>query len=135
MPGSSPSSSHSSPVPIKVQHSQAKKKIFRRKRIDLDCGCSYFISIHCQNYGFTHRGRHHCNSSQEWRFYLGDSKSPLFQDHRAPQQALFHQPRHHHHPDPVQPQPPEGSGDSQMFLSLPSLDSFTSSDLAFLKSV
>nr|AXE43634.1 TrAP protein [Croton yellow vein mosaic virus] len=83
---SSPSKAHSTQVPIKVQHKIAKKGI-RRRRVDLPCGCSYFISIACHNHGFTHRGTHHCRSSREWRVYLGDSKSPYFkitQHHNRP---------------------------------------------------
>nr|AAW50871.1 transactivator protein [Mungbean yellow mosaic India virus] len=84
MRSSTPSRNHCSPPSIKVQHRVAKKKAIRRSRIDLKCGCSYYIHIHCRNYGFSHRGEHHCSSTQEWRLYLGGAKSPLFQDH-APQ--------------------------------------------------
>nr|ADP09641.1 AC2 protein [Chili leaf curl Pakistan virus] len=132
MQPSSPSKAHSTQVPIKVQHRIAKKGI-RRRRVDLDCGCSYFIALRCHGYGFTHRGTHHCSSSREWRVYLGDSKSPLFQDIRAPQPSISHEPRHHHNPNPVQPQPEESSGSAQVFSSLPNLDDLTDSDWAFLK--
>nr|AHZ45498.1 transcription activator protein [Tomato leaf curl Barka virus]AHZ45504.1 transcription activator protein [Tomato leaf curl Barka virus]AHZ45510.1 transcription activator protein [Tomato leaf curl Barka virus]CEJ95677.1 transactivation protein [Tomato leaf curl Barka virus]CEJ95683.1 transactivation protein [Tomato leaf curl Barka virus] len=131
---SSPSNAHSTQVPIKVQHKIAKKGI-RRRRVDLQCGCSYFISINCHNHGFTHRGTHHCSSSTEWRVYLGDSKSPLFQDNRTPQQAISNEPRHHFHSDKIQPQFQEGTGDSQMFSQLPNLDDITASDWSFLKSI
>nr|AIY68262.1 AC2 protein [Euphorbia yellow leaf curl virus] len=129
---SSPSRAHSTQVPIKVQHRAAKRAI-RRKRVDLNCGCSYYVHINCHNHGFTHRGTHHCSSSSEWRVYLEDSKSPLFQDLRAPQPAISHEPRHHHRPDTVQSQPEESTGDSQMFPSLPNLDDLTASDWSFLK--
>ncbi|AHZ45486.1 transcription activator protein [Tomato leaf curl Barka virus] len=131
---SSPSNAHSTQVPIKVQHKIAKKGI-RRRRVDLQCGCSYFISINCHNHGFTHRGTHHCSSSTEWRVYLGDSKSPLFQDNRTPQQAISNEPRHHFNSDKIQPQYQEGIGDSQMFSQLPNLDDITASDWSFLKSI
>ncbi|ACU00722.1 TrAP [Papaya leaf curl virus] len=129
---SSPSKAHSTQVPIKVQHKIAKKGI-RRRRVDLPCGCSYFISIACHDHGFTHRGTHHCSSSREWRVYLGNSKSPVFQDNRTPQQAIPNEGRHHHRSDTVQSQPEESIGDTQMFPSLPNLDDLTASDWSFLK--
>ncbi|AIO11240.1 transcriptional activator protein [Begomovirus andrographis] len=135
MPPSSPSKAHSTQVPIKVRHRAAKRRAIRRKRVDLPCGCSYYVHINCHNHGFTHRGVHHCSSGREWRVYLGDSKSPVFQDNTTPQQAIPNEPRHHQHPDPVQSQPEEGSGDTQVFSGLQDLHSFTSSDWAFLKSI
>nr|QSS76679.1 C2 protein [Tomato curly stunt virus]QSS76733.1 C2 protein [Tomato curly stunt virus]QSS76739.1 C2 protein [Tomato curly stunt virus]QSS76757.1 C2 protein [Tomato curly stunt virus]QSS76781.1 C2 protein [Tomato curly stunt virus] len=135
MPPSSPSTSHCSQVPIKVQHRIAKKRVVRRRRVDLDCGCTYYLHIDCTNHGFTHRGTHHCSSGPEWRLYLGDNKSPLFQDYQPRQQTVPHEPRHHIDPDTVQPQPPEETGDSQMFSQLPSLDDLTASDWSFLKRI
>ncbi|AMK07576.1 AC2 protein [Lycianthes yellow mosaic virus] len=132
---SSPFGNHSSQVPQKIQHKIAKKRITRRRRIDLDCGCSYYLSINCHGCGFSHRGIHHCNSGAEWRLYLDGSKSPLFQGAEAHQQTFQQRPRLFGDTNPVQPQPAESSGDSQVFLNLPHLDSFTSSDLAFLKSI
>nr|UYS88268.1 transcription activator protein [Pedilanthus leaf curl virus] len=132
MRSSSPSKAHSTQVPIKVQHRLAKKGT-RRRRVDLPWGCSYFIALACHDHGFTHRGTHHCSSSTEWRVYLGDSKSPLFQDNRTPQQAIPQEPRHHHCPDTVQSQPEESVGDTQMFHSIPNLDDLTASDWSFLK--
>nr|AJE24940.1 transcriptional activator protein [Tomato leaf curl Bangladesh virus] len=132
MRSSSPSKAHSTQVPIKVQHKLAKKGN-RRRRVDLPCGCSYFIALACHDHGFTHRGTHHCSSNREWRVYLGDSKSPLFQDHRTPQQAIPDKQRHHHHPNSVQLQPAESSGSAQVFSSLPNLDDFTASDWSILK--
>nr|QIT07046.1 AC2 [Chilli leaf curl virus]UUF95118.1 transcriptional activator protein [Chilli leaf curl virus]UUF95166.1 transcriptional activator protein [Chilli leaf curl virus] len=131
---SSPSKAHSTQVPIKVQHRLAKKGT-RRRRVDLDCGCSYFIALRCHGYGFTHRGTHHCSSSREWRVYLGDNKSPVFQDNRAPQPAIPEEPRHHHRADTVQSQPEESVGDTQMFSNLPNLDDLTASDWSFLKGI
>ncbi|QIT07040.1 AC2 [Chilli leaf curl Ahmedabad virus-India] len=131
---SSPSQAHSTQVPIKVQHRLAKKGT-RRRRVDLDCGCSYFIALRCHGYGFTHRGTHHCSSGREWRVYLGDNKSPVFQDNRAPQQAIPQEPRHHHRADTVQSQPEESVGDTQMFSNLPNLDDLTASDWSFLKGI
>nr|ABG26104.1 TrAP protein [Sida leaf curl virus]WEM04221.1 AC2 protein [Sida leaf curl virus] len=130
---SSPSQSHCTQVPIKIEHQKVRKKYNRRKRVDLECGCTYFRSLNCHNHGFTHRGIHHCSSSDEWRIYLGYGKSPVFQDPRPPGQAVPPQPRHHNGPSEVQPQPEESLGDSQMFHNLPDLDSFTSSDMAFLE--
>nr|QBY34631.1 transcriptional activator protein [Croton yellow vein mosaic virus] len=134
MQTSSPSQAHCTQVPIKVQHKLVKKAI-RRRRVDLPCGCSYFIYIACHNHGFTHRGTHHCSSSTEWGVYLEDSKSPIFQDNRPPPQAIFNEPRHHHRSDPVQSQPQESVEDTQMFPSLQDLDRLTASDRSFLKSL
>nr|CDR32842.1 Transcriptional Activator Protein [Catharanthus yellow mosaic virus]CRL92714.1 Transcriptional activator protein [Cathranthus yellow vein mosaic virus] len=135
MQPSSPSKAHYTQVPIKVRHRAAKRRAIRRKRVDLNCGCSYYVHINCHNHGFTHRGIHHCSSSREWRVYLGDSKSPLFQDNRTPQQATQHEPRHHQHQGPVQSQPQEETGDNEVFLGLEDPHSFTSSNWAFLKSL
>ncbi|UWT60801.1 transcription activator protein [Papaya leaf crumple virus] len=135
MQHSSPSQSHCTQVPIKVQHRLAKRRAIRRKRVDLECGCSYYVHINCHNHGFTHRGIHHCSSSNEWRVYLGGSKSPLFQDPQPRPKATQHEPRHHQHQGPVQSQPQEESGDNEVFLGLEDPHSFTSSDLAFLKSL
>nr|AJE24823.1 transcriptional activator protein [Tomato leaf curl Joydebpur virus] len=129
---SSPSKAHSTQVPIKVQHRLAKKGT-RRRRVDLDCGCSYFIALRCHDHGFTHRGTHHCSSGREWRVYLGDNKSPVFQDNRAPPPAIPNEPRHHNSPSTVQSQPEESVGDTQMFSNLPNLDDLTASDWSFLK--
>nr|ACH72918.1 AC2 [Croton yellow vein mosaic virus]AUT36481.1 TrAP [Croton yellow vein mosaic virus] len=131
---SSPSKAHSTQVPIKVQHKIAKKGI-RRRRVDLPCGCSYFISIACHNHGFTHRGTHHCSSSREWRVYLGDSKSPVFQDNTTPQQAIPNEGRHHHRSDTVQSQPEESVGDTQVLPELQSLDYVTGFDWDVLTSL
>ncbi|AAF04154.1 C2 protein [Tomato leaf curl Laos virus] len=135
MQNSSPSRSHCTQVPIKVKHRIAKKRPIRRRRVDLPCGCSYFISINCHNHGFTHRGTHHCNSSREWRVYLDGPKSPLFQDNQAHRETILPGTRHNNSPNTVQPQPEESVGDTPMFSNLPNLDSFTSSDWAFLKSI
>nr|CUT16851.1 transcription activator protein [Cherry tomato leaf curl virus] len=131
---SSPSKAHSTQVPIKVKHRLAKKGN-RRRRVDLPCGCSYFKALACHGHGFTPRGIHHCSSSREWRVYLGDSKSPIFQDNRTPQPAIPDEPRHHHRPSTVQSQPEESIGDTQMFPSLPNLDDLTASDWSFLKGI
>nr|ADK55019.1 transactivator protein [Cleome golden mosaic virus] len=115
--------SSSSNLPsIKVQHRVAKRRAIRRRRIDLNCGCTIYIHLNCANYGFTHRGTHHCASSGEWRVYMGDNKSPVFQDIRRggdPVQNDEGLPR----PDPVQPQPEESVGSPQGVPQLPSLDS------------
>nr|AFX95951.1 Transcriptional activator protein [Tomato leaf curl Karnataka virus] len=132
MRSSSPSKDHSTPVPIKMEHRLAKKGN-RRRRVDLPCGCSYFIALACHDHGFTHRGTHHCSSSRDWRVYLGDSKSPIFQDNRASQPAIPDEPRHHHRPSTVQSQPEESVGDTQMFPSNPNMDDLTASDWLFIK--
>ncbi|ABC87990.1 transcriptional activation protein [Tomato yellow leaf curl Mali virus-[Ethiopia]] len=135
MQPSSPSTSHCSQVPIKVQHKIAKKKPIRRRRVDLDCGCTYYLDINCIDHGFTHRGTHHCSSSREWRFYLGDKQSPLFQNNQPRRAAIQHEQRHHFNADKIQSQHQEGTGDSQMFSQLPNLDDLTASDWSFLKSI
>nr|UOQ23479.1 transactivator protein [Crassocephalum yellow vein virus]UOQ23485.1 transactivator protein [Crassocephalum yellow vein virus] len=134
MRSSSPSKAHSTPFPIKVQHRNAKKAT-RRRRVDLPCGCSYFIALGCHDHGFTHRGSYHCSSSREWRIYLDGQKSPLFQDNKSPEPSISHEKRHNHHPNTVQLQPAESVGDTQVFSSLPNLDDFTASDWSFLKSI
>nr|AER09312.1 transactivating protein [Cleome leaf crumple virus] len=115
--------SSSSNLPsIKVQHRVAKRRAIRRRRIDLNCGCTIYIHLNCANNGFTHRGTHHCASSGEWRVYMGDNKSPVFQDIRRggdPVQNDEGLPR----TNPVQPQPEESVGSPQGVLQLPSLDS------------
>nr|UFI08383.1 transcriptional activator protein [Mungbean yellow mosaic India virus] len=83
MRSSTPSRNHCSPPSIKVQHRVAKKRAIRRSRIDLTCGCSYYIHINCRNYGFSHRGEHHCSSTQEWRLSMGGAKSGVYQNHAA----------------------------------------------------
>ncbi|ADB45303.1 transcriptional activator protein [Tomato leaf curl Patna virus [Tobacco]] len=135
MQNSSPSPSRCTQVPIKVQHRIAKKRPVRRRRIDLPCGCFYLFGLDCASHGFTHRGTHHCNSGREWRVYLDGQKSPLFQDIPTPRETISIQQRHNHHTSPVQLQPEESVGDTPVFSNLPNLDSFTSSDLAFLKSI
>nr|QEM22662.1 transcriptional activator protein [Squash leaf curl Yunnan virus] len=134
MRSSSPSKAHSTQVPIKVKHRIAKRKT-RRRRIDLPCGCSYFVAIGCHNNGFTHRGITHCNSMREWRIYLDGKKSHIFEDNQAPRETIPENLRHNDVTSQVHPEPEESVGDTQLFSSLPNLDSFTSSDLAFLKSI
>ncbi|SAM29869.1 transcriptional activator protein [Tomato leaf curl Palampur virus] len=124
---------HSIPV-AKTSLPKKKKKNIRRRRVDLQCGCSYYISINCHDHGFTHRGIHHCGSSREWRVYLGRSKSPVFQDFETRRETLPHEPRHYNSPNPVQPQPEESTGASQVFSNIPDLDGLTPSDWAFLES-
>nr|QIQ31314.1 transcription activator protein [Tomato leaf curl virus]QIQ31356.1 transcription activator protein [Tomato leaf curl virus] len=135
MRSSSPSNSHCTQVPIKTQHRAAKQRLHRRKRIDLNCGCSYYLSLNCRNHGFTHRGTHHCASGTEWRLYLGNRQSPIFQHHGTLEETVQLQPRHHHSTTPIQPQPKEGTGDSQVFHDLQDLDNLTASDWSFLKSL
>nr|AMY26879.1 transcriptional activator protein [Indian cassava mosaic virus] len=132
---SSPSASRSTQVPIKVQHKAAKRRAIRRRRVDLNCGCSYYVHINCHNHGFTHRGTHHCSSSDEWRIYLGSSKSPLFQDHPARQPAIQQTVGHNNRPDTVQPQPEESVGTTSMLDGFQGLDDLTASDLAFLEGI
>ncbi|AEA76847.1 TrAP [Chilli leaf curl Salem virus-India [India/Salem/2008]] len=134
MQSSSPSQAHYTQVPIKVLHRQSKRSI-RRKRVDLECGCSYYLHINCRNHGFTHRGTHHCSSGNEWRQYLAGPKSPLFQHPQPRQPTIQLDNRPHNYQSPVQPQPSESVGDTQMFSNLPNLDDLTASDWSFLKGI
>ncbi|AAU84912.1 trap protein [Tomato yellow leaf curl Sardinia virus-[Sicily]] len=135
MRSSSPSTSHCSQIPIKIQHHIAKKRQVRRRRVDLDCGCSYYIHLDCINHGFTHRGVHHCASSNEWRLYLRDNKSPIFQDNQTQSEPIQQHIQHTNIPNQIQPQLEEGTGDSQMFSQLQHLDDLTVSDWSFFKSL
>nr|UEE01012.1 trans-activating protein [Begomovirus mozlegume]UEE01018.1 trans-activating protein [Begomovirus mozlegume] len=135
MLSSSTSPSRSTQIPIKVKHRLAKKKQIRRRRVDLPCGCSYYLSIQCANHGFTHRGRHHCSSSSEWRLYLDSPKSAIFQSSPTPRTPDEHAIQRNNHQDPIQPQPQESLGDSQMLDDLEHIHSLTESDLAFLESL
>ncbi|AQT01545.1 TRAP [Sida bright yellow mosaic virus] len=119
-------SSSSTPPSIKARHRIAKKRAIRRKRIDLNCGCSIFLHLNCVGHGFTHRGEHHATSGGEWRLYLGGSKSPLFQDIQARGTAV-RKDQNIPRPDPVQPQPQESTGSPQSLLELPSLDDISES--------
>ncbi|CAA05441.1 AC2 protein [Okra yellow vein mosaic virus] len=121
-------------VPIKVQHREAKRRN-RRRRVDLECGCFYYLSINCHNHGFSHRGTHHCSSSKEWRLYLEGSKSPLFQDPQPRQPSIHDEHGHNNTQDPFQLQPTESSGNTQVFSNLPNLDDLTPSDWSFLKGI
>nr|AEI91444.1 transcriptional regulator [Tomato golden mosaic virus] len=114
-------SSSSTPPSIKAQHRAAKRRAIRRRRIDLNCGCSIYIHIDCRNNGFTHRGTYHCASSGEWRLYLGDNKSPLFQDNQRRGSPL-HQHQDIPRTNQVQPQPEESIGSPQGISQLPSMD-------------
>ncbi|ACI06029.1 transcription activator protein [Mesta yellow vein mosaic virus-[India:Coochbehar:2008]] len=134
MRSSSPLKDHCTQVPIKVQHREAKRRN-RRKRVDLECGCSYYLSINCFNHGFTHRGTHHCSSSMEWRLYLGSSNPPLFQNPQPRGPSLFEQHGHNNSQDPIQLQHSESSGSAQVFSDLPGLDDLTPSDWSFLKGI
>nr|AGL74868.1 transcription activator protein [Ageratum yellow vein China virus] len=135
MQNSSPSHNHCTQVPIKVKHRIAKKRTVRRRRVDLTCGCSYYFGIHCANHGFSHRGITHCNSMREWRVYLDNQKSPIFQDNPTRRETIHDEQRHHNDPNTVQLQPEESVGNTPVFSDLQNMDSFTSSDLAFLKSI
>nr|QRY03922.1 AC2 protein [Tomato leaf curl New Delhi virus] len=134
MQSSSHSKNHSIPV-AKTSLPQKKKKSIRRRRVDLPCGCSYYISINCHDHGFTHRGIHHCGSSREWRIYLGNSKSPVFQIFATRQQALPNTTRHHQDSNTIQSQPAESPGTSQVFSNFQNLDGLTPSDWDFLESL
>ncbi|CAF29512.1 AC2 protein [Horsegram yellow mosaic virus] len=114
MRNSTPSKNHSSPPSIKAQHRVAKKRAIRRSRIDLTCGCSYYIHINCRNYGFSHRGQHHCSSTQEWRLYLGGAKSPLFQDPSTSSNGSRVPNDRDPNPPNVQPRTEESIADAQM---------------------
>ncbi|AJG06143.1 transcriptional transactivator [Tomato latent virus] len=115
------SSSPSQPPSIKKTHRQAKRRAIRRRRIDLECGCSIYFHIGCTGHGFTHRGTHHCTSGGEWRVYLGDRKSPLFQDIQS-RGPVVHQDKGVPRTDTVQSQPEESVASPQSLPELPSLD-------------
>nr|ARD24673.1 transcriptional activator protein [Sida mosaic Sinaloa virus]ARD24679.1 transcriptional activator protein [Sida mosaic Sinaloa virus]QCI56090.1 transcriptional activator protein [Sida mosaic Sinaloa virus] len=115
------SSSPSHPPSIKTAHRQAKRRAIRRRRIDLECGCSIYFHIGCIGHGFTHRGIHHCTSGREWRVYLGDRKSPLFQDVPS-RRANTHEDQGVPRTNSIQPQPEESVGSPQSLPELPSLD-------------
>nr|QNG62339.1 Trap [Tomato chlorotic mottle virus] len=114
-------SSSSTPPSIKVQHRAAKRRAIRRRRIDLQCGCSIFVHIDCAGHGFTHRGTHHCTSGREWRVYLGNIKSPLFQDVQR-RGHIIHEDQSLPRTNTVQPQPEESTGSPQGLSQLPNLD-------------
>nr|AGT98647.1 transcriptional activator protein [Squash leaf curl China virus] len=134
MQSSSQSKNHSIPVAKESLHPK-KKKAIRRRRIDLPCGCSYYMSINCHDHGFTHKGVHHCGSSREWRVYLGSSKSPIFQNNKTRYQTVSRRTRHNQSADNVQPQSAESTGASQMCSNVPDLDGLTPSDWDFLESL
>ncbi|AAB87608.1 transcription activation protein [Cowpea golden mosaic virus] len=135
MQSSSTSPSRSTQIPIKVRHRIAKKKQIRRRRVDLTCGCSYYLAIECANHGFTHRGVHHCSSSAEWRLYLDSPKCNIFQGDEPPRMGNGITVPRNSNSTPVQPQPQESLGDSQMLDDIDYLNSLTESDLAFLESL
>ncbi|CBA18088.1 transcriptional regulator [Sida Brazil virus] len=119
-------SSSSTPPSIKRQHRIAKRRAIRRRRVDLECGCTIYQHLNCTGHGFTHRGTHHCTSGREWRLYLGDNKSPLFQDIRG-RGSTIHNDQSISRPDQVQSQPQESVGSPQGLHDLPSLDDIDSS--------
>nr|CRI68266.1 Transcriptional activator protein [Pepper golden mosaic virus] len=106
---------------IKAQHRIAKKRPIRRRRIDLNCGCSIFFHINCANNGFTHRAEHYCASCREFRFYLGGSKSPIFQDTSRGGTA-DHQTPDLPHRISDQPQPKSSISSPQSIPPFPSLE-------------
>ncbi|ANY43207.1 transactivator protein [Verbena mottle virus] len=115
------SSSPSTPPCIKKQHREAKKRSVRRRRIDLECGCSIYFHIGCTGHGFTHRGTHHCTSGGEWRVYLADRKSPLFQTVQS-RGSTVHEHEDIQRTNTVQLQPEESVASPQGLPELPSLD-------------
>ncbi|AVP27503.1 TrAP [Boerhavia golden mosaic virus] len=113
----------STPPSIKPQHRIAKRAT-RRRRLDLQCGCSIYVHVNCGNHGFTHRGSHHCASSAEWRVYLGDIKSPLFQDNQRRSLGISADKSEVPPRDQGQSQPEETPRTPQSLFSLPDLDNF-----------
>nr|ALO02618.1 C2 [Cotton leaf curl Gezira virus] len=134
MPPSSPSQIRCTQVPIKVQHREAKKRAIRRRRIDIPCGCTVYVAFKCLDNGFTHRGTHHCASGREWRTYLDNQQSPVFQNHQG-DSSNARESNNGRDADKIQLQPQEGIGDSQMFHELQGLDDLTPSDWSFLKRI
>nr|AOT83444.1 trans-activating protein [Wissadula yellow mosaic virus] len=116
-----PSLSLSTPPCIKKAHRQAKRRAIRRRRIDLECGCSIYLHINCAEYGYTHRGTHHCASSGEWRLYLGNNKSPVFQDVQGRGPSI-HNNKGLPCTNTVQPQLEESIASPQSIPELPNLD-------------
>ncbi|QCB65756.1 trans-activating protein [Tomato chlorotic leaf curl virus] len=119
-------SSSSTPPSIKTKHRIAKKRAIRRRRIDLNCGCTIYVNLNCHGYGFTHRGTHHCTSGREWRLYLGDNKSPVFQDVQSRRHPV-HDDQSISPPDKVQSQPEESVASPQGIPEFPSLDDISDS--------
>ncbi|QMV80670.1 trans-acting protein [Tomato yellow net virus] len=119
-------SSSSTPPSIKTKHRIAKKRAVRRRRVDLDCGCTIYQHLNCTGHGFTHRGTHHCTSSREWRLYLGDNKSPVFQDVQS-RGSTVHDDQSVSRPNKVQPQPEESVASPQGLFEFPGLDDISDS--------
>nr|AFB81502.1 transcription activator protein [Cotton leaf curl Rajasthan virus] len=121
-------------VPIKVQHREAKRRN-RRRRVDFECGCSYYLFINRHTHGFTHRGANPCSPSREPRIYLEGSKSPLFPNHQ-PRQPSFHEEWDNtHNQGPVSTQHSGNSGTAQVFLNPSNLDDLKPPDWSFLKGI
>ncbi|ANY43201.1 transactivator protein [Hybanthus yellow mosaic virus] len=126
------SSSPCTPPSIKKKHREAKKRAVRRRRIDLECGCSIYFHIGCTGHGFTHRGTHHCTSGREWRVYLGDRKSPIFRDHVG---CGAQQSEEVPVPNTIQPQPQEEAGSSQVLAEPDDLDTISLEQYQFLQDI
>ncbi|AEI91431.1 transcriptional regulator [West African Asystasia virus 1] len=124
MPPSYTSKHLSTPVPIKVSHRLAKKRRQRRKTINLRCGCAFLISESCTDYGFSHRGVHHCTSSKQWHIHLGDQESTTHEGNTVRPNTIQQPVQHHTPADQIQPQPEASIGTTQMLHELPSLDDF-----------
>nr|BAC75811.1 transcriptional transactivator protein [Honeysuckle yellow vein mosaic virus] len=135
MQPSSPSTAHSTQVPIKVRHRSEKGRAPRRRRIDLNCGCSIYVALGCANHVFTHRAHHHCSSGKEWRVYLASAQSPIFQNHDTRTTAIQHGSGYNKFTDTIQPQPQESTGHTQVLPLFQDLHSLTSSDFAFLEGI
>ncbi|QGV11346.1 transcriptional activator protein [Parsley yellow leaf curl virus] len=115
--------------------SQPRCKKPRRRRLDFQCGCSAYVTLNCANMGFTHGRETQCTSIQQWRTYLGRTKSPIFQSPRSSQQSIQSRSRCDTPSDAIQPSPQESAGTTQMLHQYQSLDDLTASDLAFLTSL
>nr|ATO88002.1 AC2 [Tomato leaf curl New Delhi virus] len=75
MQSSSHSKNHSIPV-AKTSLPHKRKKSIRRRRVDLPCGCTYYISINCHDDGFTHRGSTSLRIEQRVAYIPGKFKIP-----------------------------------------------------------
>ncbi|CAP78912.1 AC2 protein [Ageratum yellow vein virus - [G129]] len=135
MQNSSPSTAHCTQVPIKVQHRIAKRKPIRRRRVDLTCGCSYYFGIDCANHGFSHRGNYSLQLNARVACIPGRSKIPYIsrypsttRDHSTTTTTSY---RSKYNSSTTE----ESVGNTPVFSELPDLDSLTTSDLAFLKSI
>lgn len=112
-----------------------KRNGVRRRRLDFECGCSAYVKLDCRHMGFTHGGVTQCASIQQWRLYLDDKKSPIFQGIETLQQALWPNDRRDTPSSAIQQSSQKTVESTQMLDNFSSLDDLTASDLALLESL